>query len=212
MSITVAKTAGFCFGVRRAVELAERQAQANGVIYAYGEIIHNMHEIARLERRGCAPPTRCRKYRMGQGPDPRAWCAAVGISNAAGENCEVFDATCPFVQKNTPYCGRTEPRGTSYPHPRKRRPSRGCWHPGMVRRLGRTRERSTGESLFGSAGFDGKRTLAVVAQTTVNRNLWNISVGLIKKRCTNLKIFDTICKATDERQSRLVCLPVRRIR
>ncbi len=66
MSITVAKTAGFCFGVRRAVELAERQAQANGVIYAYGEIIHNMHEIARLERQGCAPPTRCRKYRMGQ--------------------------------------------------------------------------------------------------------------------------------------------------
>ena len=52
MSITVAKTAGFCFGVRRAVELAERQAQANGVIYAYGEIIHNMHEIARLERQG----------------------------------------------------------------------------------------------------------------------------------------------------------------
>lgn len=52
MSVTVAKTAGFCFGVRRAVDLAEQQAGKNGVIYAYGEIIHNMHEIQRLEERG----------------------------------------------------------------------------------------------------------------------------------------------------------------
>ena len=40
MSVTVAKTAGFCFGVRRAVELAEQQAKENGTIWAYGEIIH----------------------------------------------------------------------------------------------------------------------------------------------------------------------------
>ncbi len=52
MSVTVAKTAGFCFGVRRAVDLAEQQAKQNGTIYAYGEIIHNMHEIARLEKLG----------------------------------------------------------------------------------------------------------------------------------------------------------------
>src|SRR5699024_2324397 len=52
MSVTVAKTAGFCFGVRRAVELAEQQAKQNGTIWAYGEIIHNMHEIRRLESCG----------------------------------------------------------------------------------------------------------------------------------------------------------------
>ena len=52
MSVTVAKTAGFCFGVRRAVDLAEQMAKQHGTIYAYGEIIHNMHEIARLEKLG----------------------------------------------------------------------------------------------------------------------------------------------------------------
>ena len=52
MSVTVAKTAGFCFGVRRAVDLAEQQTRQGGEIYAYGEIIHNMHEIARLEKMG----------------------------------------------------------------------------------------------------------------------------------------------------------------
>ena len=39
MSVTVAKTAGFCFGVRRAVDLAEQQTRQGGEIYAYGEII-----------------------------------------------------------------------------------------------------------------------------------------------------------------------------
>ena len=51
-TVTVAKTAGFCFGVRRAVELAERLAGEDGTIWAYGEIIHNAHEIARLEACG----------------------------------------------------------------------------------------------------------------------------------------------------------------
>ena len=54
------------------------------------------------------------------------------------------------------------------------------------------------------------KPISLVAQTTVNRSIWNISVGLIKKRCTNLKIFDTICKATDEQmcirdRSRSLC-------
>ena len=45
MKLTIGEHAGFCFGVRRAVDLAEQQAKKNGKIYAYGEIIHNMHEI-----------------------------------------------------------------------------------------------------------------------------------------------------------------------
>ena len=40
MSVTVAKTAGFCFGVRRAVDMAEQQAGKDGVIYAYGEDVY----------------------------------------------------------------------------------------------------------------------------------------------------------------------------
>ena len=50
--ITVAKSAGFCFGVRRAVELAEQEAARGQVIYSYGEIIHNTHEIERLAALG----------------------------------------------------------------------------------------------------------------------------------------------------------------
>ena len=46
--VTVAGSAGFCFGVRRAVDLAEREAAAHKEIYSYGEIIHNTHETNRL--------------------------------------------------------------------------------------------------------------------------------------------------------------------
>ena len=51
MRAEVAKTAGFCFGVRRAVDLAGQEAKKRP-IYAYGELIHNSHEIRRLEQCG----------------------------------------------------------------------------------------------------------------------------------------------------------------
>ena len=65
MSVTVAKTAGFCFGVRRAVDLAEQQAKQGGEIYAYGEIIHNMHEIARDPGRRAGAHPRARRGAVG---------------------------------------------------------------------------------------------------------------------------------------------------
>lgn len=50
--VTVAKTAGFCFGVKRAVDMAERACQEYGSIWALGDIIHNAHEVRRLEEMG----------------------------------------------------------------------------------------------------------------------------------------------------------------
>ena len=50
--VTVAQSAGFCFGVRRAVDLAEREAAKHQTLYSYGEIIHNTHETRRLEKLG----------------------------------------------------------------------------------------------------------------------------------------------------------------
>lgn len=100
MSVTVAKTAGFCFGVRRAVELAEEQAHEHGSIYAYGEIIHNMHEIERLEKMGVHTAHTIEEIPDGE----RVLIRAHGVPRAVydafrAKNCEIFDATCPFVHK-----------------------------------------------------------------------------------------------------------------
>ena len=201
MSITVAKTAGFCFGVRRAVELAERQAQANGVIYAYGEIIHNMHEIARLERQGVRTAHTLQEIPDGAKVLIRAHGVPRWVYQMLQEkNCEVFDATCPFVQKIHRIVDEQSREGRhililgSAGHPEVVGIQGWCGGSDVLENEAQVRA-------YLDRPDSTERTLAVVAQTTVNRNLWNISVGLIKKRCTNLKIFDTICKATDERQS-----------
>ena len=54
-NIETAKSAGFCFGVKRAVEIAEKTAEENGSCYTLGELIHNGSEIARLQKLGVYP-------------------------------------------------------------------------------------------------------------------------------------------------------------
>ncbi len=201
MSVTVAKTAGFCFGVRRAVNLAEQQAGKNGAIYAYGEIIHNMHEIRRLEECGVRTAQTLEEIPDGAKVLIRAHGVPRTVYDTlAAKNCEVFDATCPFVQKIHRIVDRESRDGRLIVI------LGSAGHPEVVGIQGWCGESVVLEGEEQARAFTEQpemvdRPLAVVAQTTVNRAIWNISVGLIKKRCTNLKIFDTICKATDERQS-----------
>ncbi|MCQ5128535.1 bifunctional 4-hydroxy-3-methylbut-2-enyl diphosphate reductase/30S ribosomal protein S1 [Butyricicoccus faecihominis] len=201
MSVTVAKTAGFCFGVRRAVELAEAEAEKRGRIYAYGEIIHNQHEIDRLTEKGVqtageialipdGAPVLIRAHGV-----PRA-----ALRQLAEKRCEIFDATCPFVHKIHKIADEQSADGRlvvifgSPGHPEVVGIQGWCGESVVL-----ASETETARAVEDPAFC--RRPISVVAQTTVNRTLWNKSIGLLKKRCTNLKIFDTICKATDERQS-----------
>ena len=200
-TVTVAKTAGFCFGVRRAVELAEQQAGKNGEIWAYGEIIHNMHEITRLEKCGVRTA-----HTLAEIPDgAKVLIRAHGVPRAvydtlADKKCEIFDATCPFVQKihriadEESRAGRLVVILGSAGHPEVAGIEGWCGASVVL-------DGEAQVQAFADDPANAEKPVSVVAQTTVNRAIWNISVGLIKKRCTNLKIFDTICKATDERQS-----------
>lgn len=201
MSVTTAKTAGFCFGVRRAVELAEQQAEQSGIIYAYGEIIHNTHEIARLEKLGVRTAQTLEEIPESAKVLIRAHGVPQAVYQTLSEKrCEVFDATCPFVQKIHRIVAEQSREGRqivifgSPGHPEVVGIQGWCKDSVVLANEEQAKE-------FAAQQDVAEKPLAVVAQTTVNRTLWNISVGLIKKRCTNLKIFDTICKATDERQS-----------
>ena len=201
MSVTVAKTAGFCFGVRRAVDLAEQQARQGGKIYAYGEIIHNMHEIERLEKLGVRTA-----YTLEDIPDgARVLIRAHGVprdvyTRLEDKHCTIFDATCPFVRKIHSIANKESKNGQlvvilgSAGHPEVVGIQGWCGASVVL-------ENEAQAEAFAEQPEMENKAISVVAQTTVNRSIWNISVGLLKKRCTNLKIFDTICKATDERQS-----------
>jgi len=200
-TVTVAQTAGFCFGVRRAVDLAEQQAQKSGGIYAYGEIIHNAYEIARLEKLGVHTAERLEEIPDGapvliraHGVPHEIYCIL------ARKKCQIFDATCPFVQKIHRIVEKESAKGRliiifgKLGHPEVTGIQGWCGASVVVEDEKQTKQ-------FIERLKSPDLPLTMVAQTTVNRALWNISVSEIKKRCTNLKIFDTICKATDERQS-----------
>ena len=199
-TVTVAKTAGFCFGVRRAVELAERLAGEDGTIWAYGEIIHNAHEIARLE--ACGVRT---AHTLDEIPDgARVLIRAHGVPRAVyraleEKGCTVADATCPFVQKIHRIADEESQKGRlvvilgSAGHPEVVGIEGWCGDSVVLDGPGQVQA-------FADDPAHAASPVSVVVQTTVNRAIWDESVNLIKKRCTNLKIFDTICKATDERQ------------
>lgn len=200
-TVTVAQTAGFCFGVRRAVNLAEQQAKKSGEIYAYGEIIHNAHEIARLEKLGVHTAESLEKIPDGVSVLIRAHGVPREVYRIlTKKECQIFDATCPFVQNIHRIVEKESAEGRliiifgKLGHPEVTGIQGWCGASVVI-------EDEKQAKRFVEQVKSPDQPLAMAAQTTVNRALWNISVSEIKKRCTNLKIFDTICKATDERQS-----------
>lgn len=100
MSITVAKTAGFCFGVNRAVNLVYELLNEGKRVVTLGPIIHNPQLVEELERRGVRivkHPEEAPGGKHGGHPFPRGSCSGAARVEEAGVACA--DATCPFVAK-----------------------------------------------------------------------------------------------------------------
>ncbi len=102
MEVTVAKSAGFCFGVKRAVELVYEQAAKEGVLYTYGPIIHNEEVVRDLEKRGVRVIRDAAQ--LADLPRGRIVIRSHGVGRETvkeleASGFEVLDATCPFVKK-----------------------------------------------------------------------------------------------------------------
>ena len=98
--VTVAKTAGFCFGVRRAVQMAEQACQDYGSIWALGDIIHNAHEVQRLAELGVHKAEQVADVPDGVPVLIRAHgVPETVIRQLEDKGCSIVDATCPFVGK-----------------------------------------------------------------------------------------------------------------
>ena len=201
MRVILAKTAGFCYGVERAVSLAHETAKAHGGAML-GSVIHNANVVAELEREG---------MRLIASPEEAAAGETVLI-RSHGETrqvyqqlealgAEVVDATCPNVRRIQRLVagageeGRT-PLIIGEQH-----------HPEV---LGAASWSEDSVIVDGPAALEAwlaenpaRRTmpLMAVAQTTYIRTLWEDCVKILKKQCTNVKISDTICNVTHKRQS-----------
>lgn len=218
MPVTVAKTAGFCFGVRRAVDTVYEQLQCSSLptspkLFTLGEIIHNSQVVDELKALGAIPVPSLEELleqelsRKQQGlPFVPVIIRSHGVARKVYEALEqneipYIDATCPNVQRIQKIAA-DQPEGTLLLI------AGDSNHPEIQGIMGHCNVtcvtfQSAEElrNLTEKHANLSKMTSVMVAQTTFNTSEWQKCVETAKNLYTNLKIFDTICKATLMRQT-----------
>ena len=201
MKVILAKSAGFCYGVRRAVELAERTAAQKTPCVMLGSIIHNRDVVDHLAAQGL--------YAVKQPEDVPEGSAVIirshGESRAVHQGLEergieILDATCPNVTRIHQIVEEAEQRGRqpvivgTPDHPEVLAIAGWCSSPVVV-----SGEEEL-ERWLSEAPERKERPLTFVSQTTSTKKIWEGCVKKAKKECTNAEFFDTICGATSKRQ------------
>ena len=202
MSVTIAKNAGFCFGVSRAVELVEEAAKSGKTVSTLGPIIHNRHQVGRFEEMGVSVI----KEPEDAVPGSTVIIRSHGVSRSVQQRLEkmgveIIDATCPFVKRIHGLVQKAEEEGRlpviigTRTHPEVTAIAGWC----SDCRIFETPEELENWAKSGEVAPD--TPICMVCQTTSTEFLWKICGETAKKLFTNLKIFDTICKATEFRQN-----------
>ncbi|MBO5904686.1 MAG: 4-hydroxy-3-methylbut-2-enyl diphosphate reductase [Clostridia bacterium] len=221
MQITIAKHAGFCFGVRRATERLEKaiaQKSEGEGIYTLGALIHNKVYNEQLAEQGVGIVSMeqiedLAKQASADSP-VTVFVRAHGVTKSDSEKLDALvrenpyfryeDCTCPFVKKihNIAKEGDTENGALVL--------CGSATHPESIGILsyfeGERFAFSSAEELQGAI-CQGKlesirhKAPILVAQTTQNLSEWKKSQEIFKNLCTNALIFDTICSVTEERQT-----------
>lgn len=205
MKVVVAKSAGFCFGVKRAVQTVYDEAEkANGKIYTYGPIIHNEQVVEDLAKRGVeiiGGIDELDSIREGT-VIIRSHGVSRDIQNLLMKNnINLIDATCPFVKKIHNIVKEKSSEGYNIiiigneNHPEVEGIMGWAVPSGKVRITVIDTEEKAENYVFSK----GDKT-CLVSQTTFNYNKFNKLVEIIEKKGYDIIVVNTICHATDERQ------------
>ena len=202
-SLTKAESAGFCFGVSRAVNIVNDLLSQGKKVCTLGPIIHNMEMVEELREKGCRPIDSVDEL----GGDEILVIRSHGVPKSVVDDLErrgleYKDATCPFVKKIHRIVAETNPEND-------------------VMLIAGNRSHPEVQGIIGNCGCEyftfnsegeldeilpiilekNNKQVKMVAQTTFDTKELKKSVKKIKKLCTNAKIFDTICNATSVRQN-----------
>jgi len=194
VKIVVAEHAGFCFGVKRAIEMAEEEAKTAAII-TYGPLIHNAQEVERLGKLGisCGSageiPAGQRVMIRTHGVGPQVY------QDLEKQGCQVIDATCPYVRKAQQLAVQAMEEGYwviilgDRDHPEVQ--GIHAWT-GNKARIVRTWQELEGTEL--------PERVAVLAQTTEKEERFDELVRYLQERVAEVKVLRTICAATKQRQ------------
>ncbi|NLV24582.1 MAG: 4-hydroxy-3-methylbut-2-enyl diphosphate reductase [Deltaproteobacteria bacterium] len=198
MKVIVAKSAGFCFGVKRATTMALGAASGNGRIYSLGPIIHSPQMVAKLEEKGVRVIDRVDQAGEQGAVIVRSHGVTVGeMERIADRGLGIIDATCPFVKKAQKYAELLDAEGYTLVLVGERE------HPevkGIVSyaRRGQVHVVADPEE---ARKIPAAERIGMVAQTTQSyENLQRIAAICLDK-CAELRVFKTICDATAVRQN-----------
>ena len=201
MKLRLAKSAGFCYGVRRAVELAGEAAASGRPCVMLGSIIHNRDVVGSLARQGLTAVDQVEDVPSGYGVIIRSHGESrETYRRLEAQGADILDATCPNVKRIHHIVARAEEQGRqpviigAPDHPEVAAIAGWCSRPVVL---------SGVEDLEKWLEEQPERRdlpLTFVSQTTSTQKIWNDCVKKAKKECTNPEFFDTICGATSKRQ------------
>lgn len=201
MKVTLAKSAGFCFGVKRAVEMVYKEAETGKKVYTLGPIIHNEQVVQDLEQKGVRVIDTPEE--LSEAEDATVIIRSHGISADVYHQLEdkkvrIVDATCPFVSKIHRIVEKKYQEGScivivgNANHPEVEGINGRC--NGAATVIGSVSEAE-------NYSQEPARKLCVVAQTTFNYKKFKDIVDIFSKKSYDINVMNTICNATEERQT-----------
>ena len=205
MEIKLAESAGFCFGVKRAVDTVYEQLKTGKTIYTYGPIVHNEEVVRELSEKGVQVlenEEALKSLEVPEGKKAAVIIRAHGVPEKIyhlmeEKGLECIDATCPFVKRIHKIAEQESLAGKHIVivgNP---------VHPEVEGIVGWCRGEATViQTLEETAAFvppEGKE-VCVVSQTTFNYNKFHYIVEIFQKKGYNVSVVNTICNATEERQ------------
>ncbi len=201
MEVMLAKSAGFCFGVKRAVEQVYEQVGKKGKIYTYGPIIHNEEVVKDLEKKGVKVIGS--KEELAQLSEGTVIIRSHGVAKEIyavieekGLTC--VDATCPFVKRIHDIVEKESREGKriliigNENHPEVEGIK--GWAVNGAEVIEDAEEAQNFQA-------EEKEKLCIVSQTTFNYNKFKELVEIFLKKGYNVSVANTICSATEERQT-----------
>ena len=201
-TIHLAKTAGFCFGVNRAIELVNSLLDEGKKVCTLGPIIHNAQVVGQLERRGVVIAHQLSDIPKDTVLVIRSHGVPLYVYHELEQRgIEIQDATCPFVAKIHSIVTNAAEKGDiiliagDAEHPEVLGIKGHCNGTVYIFRD----DAELTDLLFTHPELK-TQCVSVVAQTTFNTEIWKKCLNIFHKDCTNATLFDTICNATQSRQ------------
>ena len=199
--VKVAKSAGFCFGVKRAIDMVYEEAAKGGKVYTLGPVIHNEQVVSDLESKGVKVVDNIESLDAGQ--DTTVIIRSHGvpeeiINRLKEKNIRIVDATCPFVSKIHHIVKEKYNEGYhivvigNAKHPEVEGVCGWCGNSADV--IGSVEE-------AGKYSNKKDKKLCVVSQTTFNYKKFQDIVDILVKKSYDIVVMNTICNATEERQT-----------